>query len=230
MRSGITRVKEAEESLERLRQFLTTLREMQAERDEVSSALQAEVKCFCAIALWFNEATCVAHYPPSYSAGAGGPGHAAGAECRDEKDEASLKKYRLKVVSACKNALLTALTKAKAEAEEAERSAASIEAQLRKTKAVSIVADEHFENVRTELGSLSSKSARRNQGAGMEEKSEEAARRRVALRDEVSAAQVAHSAASQERIMARDASHRALSKVGETKSKMEAAVDALAQA
>eukprot|EP00965_Chrysotila_dentata_P177795 5872598-Pleurochrysis_carterae.AAC.1 len=64
----------------------------------------------------------------------------------------------------------------------------------------------------------------------MDVQSEEAARRRVAIRDEVSAAQVAQSAASQEWVMARDASHRAHAKVAETESKMEAAMDALAQA
>eukprot|EP00965_Chrysotila_dentata_P025169 835199-Pleurochrysis_carterae.AAC.4 len=64
----------------------------------------------------------------------------------------------------------------------------------------------------------------------MDVKSKEAARRRVALRDEVSAAQVAQSAASQEWVMARDASHGAHAKVAETKSNMEAAMVALAQA
>eukprot|EP00965_Chrysotila_dentata_P025168 835199-Pleurochrysis_carterae.AAC.3 len=87
-----------------------------------------------------------------------------------EKEE-SLKKYRLEVVSECKNALLvqrklvaskeTSLSKAKADAEEAGRSAASIDAQLSKAKASLMAAEEHFEQVRTELGSLSSKPARR---------------------------------------------------------------------
>eukprot|EP00965_Chrysotila_dentata_P085348 2815725-Pleurochrysis_carterae.AAC.1 len=113
--------------------------------------------------------------------------------------EEPLKKYRLKVVSECKNALLvqrelvvskeTLLSKAKADAEKAGRSAASVEEQLSTAKAASMPADNPFEQVRSELGLLSSKSARRTRGAGMDVHSEEAARRRVALRDEVSAAQ-----------------------------------------
>eukprot|EP00965_Chrysotila_dentata_P078848 2600240-Pleurochrysis_carterae.AAC.1 len=64
----------------------------------------------------------------------------------------------------------------------------------------------------------------------MDVKSEEA-RRSVALRDEVSAAQVAQSAASLEWVMARDANYVVIEfQVAETKSKMEAAMNALAQA
>lgn len=137
--------------------------------------------------------------------------------------EEALKKYRLEVVSECKNALVVQrelvaskeklLSKAKADAEEAERSAASIAVQLRTAEAASKAADKHLEQVRSELGLLSSKSARRTRGAGMDVQSEEAARRRVALRDEVSAAQVAQSAASLEWDMARDATNRACAKV-----------------
>eukprot|EP00965_Chrysotila_dentata_P025607 850848-Pleurochrysis_carterae.AAC.1 len=64
----------------------------------------------------------------------------------------------------------------------------------------------------------------------MDVQSEEAARRRVSLRDEVSAAQVAQSAASLEWDMARDATNRACAKVAETKSNMEAIMEALSKA
>eukprot|EP00965_Chrysotila_dentata_P190792 6174101-Pleurochrysis_carterae.AAC.3 len=72
-RSGIARVKEAEESRERLKQLLTTLREVQAERAEVSSALQAEELAVLDTQL------------------------ALDAEMK--KKEESFKKYRLEVVS-----------------------------------------------------------------------------------------------------------------------------------
>eukprot|EP00965_Chrysotila_dentata_P250312 6209376-Pleurochrysis_carterae.AAC.1 len=136
-RRAIARVKKAEESRERLKQLLATLRVVRAERAEELAVLDRQL--------------------------------ALNAEMK-EKEE-SLKQYSLEVVSECKNALMVQrelvaskeilLSKAKADAEEAGRSAASIEEQLSTAEAASMATDEHFQQVRSELGSLSSKSARR---------------------------------------------------------------------
>eukprot|EP00965_Chrysotila_dentata_P105333 3478749-Pleurochrysis_carterae.AAC.1 len=221
-RSAIARVKEAEESRERLKQLLATLRVVKSERAEVSSVLQAEmfgtsVNLLCTTRLHALQELAVLDRQLALNAEMKEKEESLtqevpprGCVCVQERLAGSMQAGRFKGDVAVKG---KGGRGGGSKVGSADRSAA-----------------EYGEGC-VNGGGRALRAARRTRGACMDvHQSEEAAGRRVALRDEVSAAQVAQSAASQEWFMARDASHRAHAKVAETKSKMEPAMDALAQA